>query len=56
MLYEVITVKNTWLKNNALVGAKLSLDFAKKEVLVIFTPESYLDKASISIDSSYNFV
>lgn len=45
-------VKNTWLKNNALVGAKLSLDFAKKEVLVIFTPESYLDKASISIDSA----
>lgn len=45
-------VKNTWLKNNALVGAKLSLDFAKKQVLVIFTPESYLDKASISIDSA----
>jgi uncharacterized lipoprotein YddW (UPF0748 family) len=45
-------VKNAWLKNNALVGAKLSLDFAKKEVLVIFTPESYLDKASISIASA----
>lgn len=45
-------VKNTWLKNNALVGAKLSLDFTKKEVLAIFTPESYLDRASISIDSA----
>ncbi|CAM2844041.1 family 10 glycosylhydrolase [Paenibacillus sediminis] len=45
-------VNNTWLTNNAPVGAKVSFDFAKKQVLIIFTPESYLDKAAISIESA----
>ncbi|BBH19706.1 hypothetical protein Back11_10510 [Paenibacillus baekrokdamisoli] len=45
-------VKNTWLTNNAPIGAKVSFDFANKQVLVIFTPESYLDRAAISIESA----
>ncbi|WP_052702821.1 glycoside hydrolase family 10 protein [Paenibacillus beijingensis] len=42
-------VKNEWLTKNALVGAKVRFDHANKQVLIIFTPESYLDKADISI-------
>lgn len=42
-------VKNAWLTTNAVIGAKVKLDIAKKQVLIIFTPESYLDKAMISI-------
>lgn len=45
-------VNNTWLTNNAPIGAKVSIDFAKKQVLIIFTPESYLDRAAISIESA----
>ncbi|WP_123042424.1 glycoside hydrolase family 10 protein [Cohnella candidum] len=45
-------VKNLWLTNHALVGAKVRIDSANKQVLVIFTPESYLDRADISIDNA----
>lgn len=45
-------VKNLWLTKNALVGAKVRIDHANKQVLVIFTPESYLDKAEISIENA----
>jgi uncharacterized lipoprotein YddW (UPF0748 family) len=45
-------VKNLALTNNALVGATVRLDHTKKQVLIIFTPESYLNKAEISIDNA----
>lgn len=44
-------INNTWLTNNALIGAKVIINQAKQEVLIIFTPESYIDKATISIDA-----
>lgn len=45
-------VKNLALTKNALVGATVRIDHAKKQVLIIFTPESYLNKAEISIDNA----
>ncbi|MBB6673302.1 family 10 glycosylhydrolase [Cohnella nanjingensis] len=44
--------KNTWLTKNALVGAKVRIDKVNKQVLLIFTPESYLDRATISVDNA----
>ncbi len=45
-------VKNLWLTKNALVGARVRIDHANKQVLIIFTPESYLNRAEISIDNA----
>ncbi|UVI27963.1 glycoside hydrolase family 10 protein [Paenibacillus spongiae] len=42
-------VKNAWLTSNAPVGARVWVDDITKQVLIIFTPESYLDKAKINI-------
>ncbi|WP_308635698.1 glycoside hydrolase family 10 protein [Paenibacillus silvisoli] len=42
-------VYRDWLNANAPVGAKVNIDWTTKRVTIIFTPESYLDKASINI-------
>ncbi|CAM3220337.1 family 10 glycosylhydrolase [Paenibacillus lupini] len=42
-------IQREWLNNNAPVGAKVAINWATKRVTVIFTPESYLDKAAINI-------
>ncbi|MCQ6562895.1 glycoside hydrolase family 10 protein [Paenibacillus mendelii] len=47
-------VKNAWLTSNAPVGARVWVDDTTKQVLIIFTPESYLDKAAINILAAEN--
>ncbi|MBB6673306.1 glycoside hydrolase family 10 protein [Cohnella nanjingensis] len=41
-----------WLASRVPIGATVTVDRAKKRVVVIFTPSSYLDKASIGIEQA----
>ncbi len=45
-------VKADWLKNYALVGSSVIIDKADKKVLVLFTPESMIDRAVIKINTA----
>ncbi|MDF2986419.1 MAG: glycosyl hydrolase-like 10 protein, partial [Eubacterium sp.] len=44
-------VKADWLKNYALIGSNVIMDKTNKTVLVLFNPESMIDRAVIKIDS-----
>ena len=44
-------VKADWLKNHALIGSSVIMDKTDKTVLVLFTPESMIDRAVIKIDT-----
>jgi uncharacterized lipoprotein YddW (UPF0748 family) len=43
--------KAAWLVNNAQIGSTVIIERNTKTVLLLFTPQSYLDKAQISIDA-----
>ncbi len=44
--------KLNWLSNNALLGSSVSLSPDRKEVVVILTPDSYISRASFSIEAA----
>lgn len=44
--------KLSWLQKYALLGAKVILNTDKKEVIIIMTPESYINRALFSINSA----
>lgn len=44
--------KISWLQKYALLGAKVILNTDKKEIIIIMTPESYINRALFSINSA----
>lgn len=42
-------VKADWLKKHALIGATVDIDTDKKEVLILFTPESHIERSRLGI-------
>lgn len=42
-------IKADWLKKNALIGATVNVDTDKKEVLILVTPESHIERSKLGI-------